>query len=77
MAQQNGDLRLVGGTAENNGRVEVYYNKTWGTVCDDSWQLLDGDVVCKQLGFQRADRVVYKAYFGRGTGPIWIDQLNC
>ena len=77
MAQQNGDIRLVGGTAENNGRVEVYYNKTWGTVCDDSWQLLDGDVVCKQLGFQRSDRVVYNAYFGRGTGQIWIDQLNC
>ena len=74
---KNGTLRLVGGDTENVGRVEVYYNNTWGTICDDSWHLRDGDVVCKQMGYERAERVVYRATFGEGKGPIWLDQLDC
>lgn len=77
LAEQNGELRLVGGAADNIGRVEVYYDNKWGTICDDSWHLRDGDVICKQLGYERAERVVYRATFGEGSGPIWLDQLDC
>jgi len=47
----NNDIRLVGGTAPTNGRVEVCLNQNWGTVCDDSWGTPDATVACRQLGF--------------------------
>ena len=50
---QNGDIRITGGTAgeRNVGRVEVCFNETWGTVCNDDWNRNDAIVACRQLGF--------------------------
>lgn len=50
-ACSNGDVRLAGGTGPYEGRVEVCFNKEWGTVCDNNWNTIDGRVVCQQLGF--------------------------
>ena len=61
----------------NTGRVEVRNSNTWGTVCDNGWDLNDAAVVCRQLGFPGAISSMCCAVFGRGTGPIWFDNVQC
>ena len=46
----NGDLSLVGGLSDNEGRLELCYNNQWGTVCDDGWSQASTNVACRQLG---------------------------
>ena len=71
-------VRLVSSTNSlSSGRVEVFYNGTWGTICDDWWDLQDADVVCRQLGFNGASSAHADVVFGQGTGPIWLDDVNC
>ncbi|MDE0706075.1 MAG: SUMF1/EgtB/PvdO family nonheme iron enzyme [Rhodospirillaceae bacterium] len=71
-----GDLRLVNGSTEQEGRVEIYHDGEWGTVCDDRFVSEDAEVVCRQLGYTGGE-VHTRAAFGAGTGTIWMDDVRC
>ncbi|XP_060064613.1 deleted in malignant brain tumors 1 protein-like [Ylistrum balloti] len=59
------------------GRVEIYYNGTWGTVCDDFFDNDDAEVICRMLGFRKGGKAFKNARFGKGSGQIWLDNVNC
>ena len=49
-ACQSGDVRLMDGSTELEGRVEICTGGVWATVCGDNWAQVDATVVCRQLG---------------------------
>ena len=46
----NSDIRLVGGSNDNEGRVEMCINYYWRTLCASAWRVYEASLVCKQLG---------------------------
>ena len=84
-----GDVRLMGGTLTDvdgtpcEGRVEVYYDGEWGTVCDDYWTDEEADVVCRQMGFVGGSveewNTFRNSYFPPGPRDqaIVLDNVKC
>uniref|UniRef100_A0A8C5UF95 Scavenger receptor class A member 5 n=1 Tax=Malurus cyaneus samueli TaxID=2593467 RepID=A0A8C5UF95_9PASS len=76
-APQEGSVRLVNGSGPHEGRVEIFHERRWGSVCDDGWDGKDGDVTCRMLGYRGAADVFRMARFGQGSGMIWMDDVSC
>ena len=77
VGRNNGLVQLVGGNKTGEGRVEIWYNSQWNTICDDFWDLNDANVVCRQLGYRGAVTAHRSAHFGQGSGQILLDDLRC
>lgn len=60
-----------------SGRVEVFYNGQWGTVCDAGWDATDATVVCKHMDCGTPVTSRAGAFFGQGSGPVWLDDVSC
>ena len=69
-------IRLADGNNLYSGRVEIYRNGVWGTVCDDNWSIINAQVVCQQLGFGSSSASV-DFNVPPGSGPILMDDVNC
>ena len=67
-------VRLIGDSSHIEGRLEVYYNGRWGTVCNDGWNDEYASLVCKQFGFGSSGKL---ADFGAGTGSIFLEKVMC
>ena len=70
----NVQVRLADGDDSLSGRVEVYYNSQWGTICDDEWGFSNSKVICSMLGH---GGVIRSYTHGGGSDPIWLDNVNC
>ncbi|XP_064597470.1 MAM and LDL-receptor class A domain-containing protein 1-like [Liolophura sinensis] len=68
-------IRLVGGAASNEGRVEVQFGQVWGTVCDDFVTQTEVNVTCRTLGYSGGGEKLVNAI--PGSGQIWLDDLRC
>uniref|UniRef100_UPI00358DF01C galectin-3-binding protein n=1 Tax=Myxine glutinosa TaxID=7769 RepID=UPI00358DF01C len=74
---RDGMVRLRDGWSSVEGRVEVYVEGRWGTVCSVGWDMADANVVCRSLGFHNATEALSGAEFGKGSGPIHLGNVNC
>lgn len=72
-------IRLVGSDQTCSGRIEILYNNTWGTVCEDGWSTnsSNAEVACRQLTCGPPLDYYLSSSYARSTGPIWLDVVNC
>ena len=59
---------LVGSNSHSEGRLEVLYSGKWGSVCSDSFTIVEANVVCHQLGYPGAVAYYNDTHFGQGNG---------
>ena len=69
-----GTLRLYDGTTEHEGILEIFHDNRWGSICDHSWDSIDSNIACKQMGFTG-----YETYYTnkRITNFHWLDHVGC
>ena len=74
---RDGAVALFGGGSPREGRMEVYHNGIWGSVCDDGFTDAAAKVVCYSLGFGRVDHEANISLYSIGRRQIWLDDIQC
>ena len=69
-------MRLVGGTNEWEGRIEIKHHGDWRTICNEGWDDIDANVACRELGFLNGT-ATRQANFGTSSSPAWWSQVDC
>uniref|UniRef100_A0A3P9LHV3 SRCR domain-containing protein n=1 Tax=Oryzias latipes TaxID=8090 RepID=A0A3P9LHV3_ORYLA len=69
-------LVLENGSSRCSGRLEVKSNNWWSSVCEDDFDLLDAEVVCRELGCG-APSVLQGALYGEAEAPILSREFLC
>ena len=67
----------MGGNSSAEGRVELFYNGVWGSMCGDDWDLKDGHVVCRMLGYEYALQVTRGGRYVKTKGYILLSSVRC
>ena len=71
-------LRLIGGRSEHEGTVEIMTTEgTYGSICDDYWDIAAAQVVCRVLDYGSAISAPQQSFFGNADGPITLDDVQC
>ena len=58
------------------GRVEVKRNGEWGTICDDGFDVPEGNIVCRRLGYGTVKKILGRGGYGHGVGKIHFTQIQ-
>ena len=68
---------MANGPKPGTGRVEIYHDGQWGTICHNRWDIENAEVACRMLNFTGALVVPYGPIFDVGNGRIWLDNVDC
>ncbi|XP_015585615.1 lysyl oxidase homolog 3B isoform X2 [Cephus cinctus] len=77
LKKQDGALKLIGKNRDYEGNVEILHDGKWGSICDDEWDYLEANVVCRQLGFEGAVKPTTNGHFGQARRRFWMDNIYC
>ena len=64
-------------SANGKGRIEIFNNRLWGTICSDGWDIKDARVACRQLGYPDVIRSLSGGQVPFGSGRIWLAHVAC
>lgn len=70
-------LRLAGSDRPDEGRVEIYFDGQWGTICDNGWDIDDANIACIEMGFAGAEKALMGSDVQDGKGRVWLDNMQC
>ncbi|XP_044130367.1 T-cell differentiation antigen CD6-like, partial [Bufo gargarizans] len=70
-------LRLAGSNGPCAGRVEIFMDGVWGSVCHNGWDALDAEITCQQINCGSALSALRGSYFGSGPPQIHRNEVDC